>query len=70
VNNSFSTIVNQDGADENTPIWSCYQLTNTDSSTTFGFYTHCFGNAEDCDLQCGSASPDDSARPQQFGDSG
>ncbi|KAF2722288.1 hypothetical protein K431DRAFT_345565 [Polychaeton citri CBS 116435] len=54
----FSAIVDNDGATANTPIWTCYESSDTTDGTLFGYYSHCFGDNQDCELQCGAGNPE------------
>jgi hypothetical protein len=54
-------VVDNDGAGEDTPVWSCYELSDASDGKIYGYYAHCFNDNEDCDVTCGSAGPDNYA---------
>jgi hypothetical protein len=54
-------VVDNDGAGEDTPVWSCYELSDASDGKIYGYYAHCFNDNENCDVTCGSAGPDNYA---------
>lgn len=64
---AYQTVVNDDGANSDTPIWSCYEAKDSSTGTTYGFYSHCFGANENCELQCGIGNPEVTEAPGSLG---